>query len=634
MLRREQMKFSDRKKRAEDAWNELQQSKIPTIYIGAATCGRSAGALGVKQAFQDELQKRGIDANLIEVGCFGPCFAEPLINIAKPGRPNILYRNVTGKMAVELVENYIINDDPSPQYAFGTLGEGKIDGINVLMETSFFKSQARELFRNCGIIDPTNIDHYIAHEGYSGLEKVLSMKPTEVIAEIKTSGLRGRGGGGFPAGRKWEACLQAEGKEKFVVCNADEGDPGAFMDRSVLEADPHAVLEGMIIAGYTVGAQRGYIYVRAEYPLAIKRLQTAIQQAREQNVLGDRIMGKDFNFEIEIFQGAGAFVCGESTALTLSIEGKRGMPKASPRPRTTEEGLFDKPTLLNNVKTFAYVPRIINRGGAWLAGIGTEKSKGTAVFALTGNVENCGLIEVPMGITLREIIYDIGGGVLDGKEFKAVQTGGPSGGCLPESFLDTPVDYDSLISAGSMMGSGGMVVMDNSTCMVDIARYFLDFTQKESCGQCTLCRLGTTQMLNLLEDITKGKGQPGDIDLLEQMGAAVNSGSLCGLGQSAGNPVLTTIKYFRDEYEAHVNKKSCPALACKELISYRIIADKCKGCTICAKACPTEAIFGEKKQVHILDQTKCIRCGMCFEKCPTKYKAVECVPGRLNEGGN
>lgn len=627
------MEFSDTKKHAADEWNELQQSKLPVIYIGAATCGRSAGALSVKQTLQDELQKRGITPNIVEVGCFGPCFAEPLVNIVKPGRPGVFYRNVTSEMAVELIDNYVVNDNPLPQYALGTLGENRIDGISSLLETTFFKSQARELFRNCGIIDPTNIRHYIAHNGYSGLEAVLNMKSAQVIEEIKKSGLRGRGGGGFPVGRKWEACLLAQDDHKCVICNADEGDPGAFMDRSILEADPHSVLEGMIIAGYTVGAQKGYIYVRAEYPLAIKRLQIAIKQAMDLNLLGCNIMGSSFNFEIEIFQGAGAFVCGESTALTSSMEGKRGMPKASPRPRTTEKGFFDKPTLLNNVKTFAYIPLIINRGGAWLAGIGTEKSKGTAVFALTGNVENCGLIEVPMGITLREIIFDIGGGLQGGKKFKAVQTGGPSGGCLPVTFLDTPVDYDSLISAGSMMGSGGMVVMDESTCMVDIARYFLDFTKKESCGQCALCRLGTKQMLGLLEDITKGKGQPGDIDLLVEIGEAVNSGSLCGLGQSAANPVLTTIKYFRDEYEAHINDKGCPALSCKELISYSIIKDKCKGCTICAKACPTEAISGEKKKVHIIDQTKCIRCGMCLEKCPKKYHAVECVSGRINEGG-
>jgi NADH-quinone oxidoreductase subunit F len=627
------MKFNEIKKQADDEWNQLQQSKEPRVFIGAATCGRSAGALEVKKTFQDEFEKRGISANIIEVGCLGPCWAEPLISIVKPGGPNIFYKNVTSKRATELVEKFIVADDPLPEYALGLVGDKGDYAIPLLWDIPNFKSQERVLFRNFGFIDPTNINHYIANDGYSGLDKVLSMKPTEVIAEIKTSGLRGRGGGGFPTGRKWEAGLQAEENEKYVVCNADEGDPGAFMDRSVLEGEPHSVLEGMIIAGYTIGAQKGYIYVRAEYPLAVKRLQGAIQQATDMGFLGENIMGSGFSFEIFIFQGAGAFVCGESTALTLSIEGKRGMPKAAPRPRTTEVGLFDKPTLLNNVKTFSYIPQIINRGGAWLSGMGTKESRGTAVFALTGMVNNCGLIEVPMGLTIREIIYDIGGGISNDKKFKAVQTGGPSGGCLPAKFLDTPVDYDSLKAAGSMMGSGGMVVMDESTCMVDIARYFLDFTQKESCGQCTLCKLGTKQMLNLLEEITEGKGQPGDIDLLLEIGEAVNAGSLCGLGQSAANPVLTTIKYFREEYEAHINEKRCPALACKALISYRIDADKCKGCMICAKTCPVDAITGEKKEVHMLDQSKCIRCGMCLEKCPKKFRAVECVPGRLNEGG-
>jgi len=567
------MKFNEIKKQADDEWNQLQQSKEPRVFIGAATCGRSAGALEVKKTFQDEFEKRGISANIIEVGCLGPCWAEPLISIVKPGGPNIFYKNVTSKRATELVEKFIVADDPLPEYALGLVGDKGDYAIPLLWDIPNFKSQERVLFRNFGFIDP-----------------VLSMKPTEVIAEIKTSGLRGRGGGGFPTGRKWEAGLQAEENEKYVVCNADEGDPGAFMDRSVLEGEPHSVLEGMIIAGYTIGAQKGYIYVRAEYPLAVKRLQGAIQQATDMGFLGENIMGSGFSFEIFIFQGAGAFVCGESTALTLSIEGKRGMPKAAPRPRTTEVGLFDKPTLLNNVKTFSYIPQIINRGGAWLSGMGTKESRGTAVFALTGMVNNCGLIEVPMGLTIREIIYDIGGGISNDKKFKAVQTGGPSGGCLPAKFLDTPVDYDSLKAAGSMMGSGGMVVMDESTCMVDIARYFLDFTQKESCGQCTLCKLGTKQMLNLLEEITEGKGQPGDIDLLLEIGEAVNAGSLCGLGQSAANPVLTTIKYFREEYEAHINEKRCPALACKALISYRIDADKCKGCMICAKACPVDAM--------------------------------------------
>jgi len=627
------MKFNEIKKQADDEWNQLQQSKEPRVFIGAATCGRSAGALEVKKTFQDEFEKRGISANIIEVGCLGPCWAEPLISIVKPGGPNIFYKNVTSKRATELVEKFIVADDPLPEYALGLVGDKGDYAIPLLWDIPNFKSQERVLFRNFGFIDPTNLNHYIANDGYSGLDKVLSMKPTEVIEEIKISGLRGRGGGGFPTGRKWEAGLQAEENEKYVVCNADEGDPGAFMDRSVLEGEPHSVLEGMIIAGYTIGAQKGYIYVRAEYPLAVKRLQGAIQQATDMGFLGENIMGSGFSFEIFIFQGAGAFVCGESTALTLSIEGKRGMPKAAPRPRTTEVGLFDKPTLLNNVKTFSYIPQIINRGGAWLSGMGTKESRGTAVFALTGMVNNCGLIEVPMGLTIREIIYDIGGGISDDKKFKAVQTGGPSGGCLPAKFLDTPVDYDSLKAAGSMMGSGGMVVMDESTCMVDIARYFLDFTQQESCGQCTLCKLGTKQMLNLLEEITEGKGQPGDIDLLLEIGEAVNSGSLCGLGQSAANPVLTTIKYFREDYEAHINEKRCPALACKALISYRIDAEKCKGCMICAKACPVDAITGEKKEVHVLDQSKCIRCGMCLEKCPKKFRAVECVPGRLNEGG-
>jgi NADH-quinone oxidoreductase subunit F len=628
------MEFSEIKKIAENEWKELNDCRKINIFIGSATCGRSAGALEVKKKFQEELIAKKIDANIVEVGCLGPCWAEPLVSIMKSKNSNIFYKNVTSEKVVELIENYILNDNPLPDYALGFVGDKTSFSIPKLWDIPYFKSQKRLLFRNFGFIDSTNINHYIANQGYTGLNKALSMKPTQVIEEIKKSGLRGRGGGGFPAGRKWEAGLQAKEKEKYVVCNADEGDPGAFMDRSVLEGEPHSVLEGMIIAGHTIGAQKGFIYVRAEYPLAVERLQKAIRQATDMGFLGKNIMGTNFNFEITIFQGAGAFVCGESTALTLSIEGKRGMPKAAPRPRTTEIGLFDKPTLLNNVKTFAYVPQIINHGGNWLSDIGTKDSKGTAVFALTGMVNNCGLIEVPMGLTIREIIYSIGGGISDDKIFKAVQTGGPSGGCLPKKFLDTPVDYDSLKAAGSMMGSGGMVIMDETTCMVDVARYFLDFTQKESCGQCTLCKLGTKQMLNILEDIVNGQGEPGDIDLLIEMGESINTGSLCGLGQSAANPVLTTIKYFKEEYESHIDNKSCPSLACKKLISYSISDKKCKGCTICSKVCPVNAIEGEKKQIHIIDQSKCIRCGMCLEKCPKKYRAVKCVPGILSMGGN
>jgi NADH-quinone oxidoreductase subunit F len=623
--------FQEIKQIADTEWQELWGGDKPLILVGAATCGRSAGALKSKKVIEDELSGRGIDANIIEVGCMGPCFAEPLIYIRKPDSLGICYRNVTPEKAKELVDKYIAIDEDPPiaEYAMGTIGDGSVEGIPKLDDIPVFKPQVMRLFEKLGYIDPMNINHYIANGGYSGLAKALIMEPVDIIEEVKKSGLRGRGGGGFPTGRKWEAGYKAESDEKYIVCNADEGDPGAFMDRSLIEGDPHAVIEGMIIAGYTVGAQVGYIYVRAEYPLAVETLKVAIKDAQDKRLLGKYILGTGFDFNIQLFKGAGAFVCGESTALTRSIEGKRGTPKGAPRPRTTEKGLFGKPTVLNNVKTFGSIPLIINKGAEWFAEVGTENSKGTAVFALTGNVNNCGLVEVPMGITLREIVYDVGGGIPDGKKFKAVQTGGPSGGCLPESLLDTPVDYDSLNAAGAIMGSGGMVVMDESTCMVDVAKFFLDFTQKESCGECPPCRLGTKQMLDILVDITEGRGKPEDIDLLLELSEAIKVGSMCGLGQTAPNPVLTTIRYFRDEYEAHINEKSCPALVCKALIDYRIDPEKCVGCHTCFNNCPVNAIEGEAGSPHRVITEDCIKCGMCHEVCPSNFSAVEKVTGAV-----
>ncbi len=559
-------RFDELRRRATEQWQALHRNAKPRILVGMATCGRSAGASEVLDVLRRELDAKALDCSIIEVGCIGLCYAEPIVCITKPPRPGICYGEVTPQRAAELVENCLVDDNPLTDYALGTLGEGRIDGILPLFETPVFKPQVRRTLRNCGIIDPTSIEHYLANDGYAGLTRALGMQPEEVIDQIKQSGLRGRGGAGFPTWRKWLFCREAKGSQKYLVCNADEGDPGAFMNRSLLEGDPHALLEGMLIAGYAIGASRGYIYCRAEYPLALERLRLALKQARDCGLLGDRILGSQLCFDIAIKEGAGAFVCGEETALMASIEGKRGMPRPRP-PFPAVSGLWGKPTIINNVETLACVSLILSNGADWFAEYGTERSKGTKTFALVGKVNRTGLVEVPMGITLREMIFDIGGGVLDDKPFKAVQTGGPSGGCIPESLLDTPVDYDSLQAAGSIMGSGGMVVMDENTCMVDFARYFLDFAQKESCGECVPCRLGTKQLLDILTDITQGKAAPEDVDLLVELGNGIKAGALCGLGQTAPNPVLTTIRYFRDEYEAHVKDKRCPAVVCKELIS-------------------------------------------------------------------
>ncbi len=615
------MTFDEIQKQAMLEWEALRHSDKPHIFVGTATCGRAAGAMAILEAIDRELSQRNIEAKVTQVGCIGLCYAEPLVDIVKPGNPRICYGNITPEIIPQLIEDYIINNNPRPDLALGTIGEDSIDGIPKLFDLAMLKPQVRIALRNCGYIDPEDIKQYIANSGYSGLAKALRMTPEEVIEEVKKSGLRGRGGAGFPTGRKWEFCRRAPGEEKYLICNADEGDPGAFMDRSLLESDPHTVLEGVLIGAYAIGATQGYIYCRAEYPLALERLKIALKQMAEYGLLGDNILGSGFNFRLEIKEGAGAFVCGEETALMMSIEGRRGMPRSRP-PFPAISGLWGKPTNINNVETWGNVSAILQRGAEWYSGFGTERSRGTKTFALAGKIVQTGLIEVPMGISLGDIIYKVGGGIIGDKHFKAVQTGGPSGGCLPASMLDLPVDYESLTQAGSIMGSGGMVVADEDTCMVDLARFFLSFVQAESCGKCVPCRIGTRHMLDILERITQGKGKPGDIERLERLAQLVKSGSLCGLGQTAPNPVLTTIRYFRDEYEAHVNEKRCPALACTKLISYYILPDKCEGCGICLRDCPTEAISGGKRMVHVIDQKKCSKCGTCLDVCPTRFSAV------------
>lgn len=592
-------------------------ARAHVLVCGGTGC-TSSGSATIIEEFEKCLKENGLEkeVKVIKTGCFGLCALGPVVVVYPEGS---FYSMVKPEDVEEIVTEHLLKGRIVKRLLYDETVEE--DTVKSLNEVDFYKKQMRIALRNCGVIDPENIEEYIATDGYKALGKVLTeMTPAEVIEEIKASGLRGRGGAGFSTGMKWMFTANADGANgKYVACNADEGDPGAFMDRSVLEGDPHTVIEAMAIAAYAVGADQGYIYIRAEYPIAVKRLQIAIDQAKEYGLLGKDIFGTGFNFDLELRLGAGAFVCGEETALMTSIEGHRGEPRPRP-PFPANKGLWQKPTLLNNVETYANITQIILNGAEWFNKIGTEKSKGTKVFALGGKIKNTGLVEIPMGTTLREIVEEIGGGIPNGKKFKAAQTGGPSGGCIPASLIDTPIDYDSLIAIGSMMGSGGLIVMDEDTCMVDIAKFFLEFTVDESCGKCTPCRVGTKRMLEILDKITKGKGTLEDIDKLEELAEAIKTTALCGLGQTAPNPVLSTLHYFRDEYVAHVTEKKCPAGVCKALLSYKIDPDKCKGCSICAKNCPVGAISGQVKSPFSIDPAKCIKCGVCESKCP--FKAI------------
>jgi len=591
--------------------NNGSNGKLKMV-LGYGTCGIAAGANAVRDALEAEKARTGADVDLDIAGCMGFCFREPVVEVFASDGSSVIYGDMDAKKVARVFEEHVVggrivedlvisrSEDP-------TFGEG-----------DFLANQHRIVLRHCGKLNPESIEEYMEIGGYeAGRKAVAAMTPEEVIDEVSKSGIRGRGGAGFPTGTKWGFARKAKGDQKYLICNADEGDPGAFMDRSVLEGDPHAVIEGMIIAGYAIGSTEAYIYCRAEYPLALKRLDIALAQCRERGFLGKGIFGSDWDFDIKVKQGAGAFVCGEETALIASIEGKRGMPKPRP-PFPANEGLWGKPTNINNVETLASIAWILEHGGETYAELGTEKSKGTKVFCLAGKVRRSGLAEVPMGYTLRQVIFDVGGGVAAGKDFKAVQMGGPSGGCLPESLLDTLVDYDAIIATGAIMGSGGMIVADSSTCMVDLARYFLSFTQEESCGKCVPCRIGTKRMLEILTRICEGKGEPEDIDKLQNLAADISAASLCALGGTAPNPVLTTLKYFRNEYEDHILNKKCTAAVCPSLITLAINPDTCTGCGACVKVCPVSAISGEKKQPHQLDSEACIRCKLCMSRCPSE----------------
>ncbi|MDZ7721751.1 MAG: NADH-quinone oxidoreductase subunit NuoF [candidate division KSB1 bacterium] len=612
----------------------LNHHQHPVVLIGMGTCGLANGAAKVYDAFKQQIDALNQKIDLVQTGCVGYCAREVIVDVKLPGSHRLTYCEVQPKDVPTIVEETLLNHRPVTDklLAFHNVGgeQKGWDHVLEMKETPFFKKQQKNVLENCGIIDPEEIDQYLARGGYQGLSKALwQLDAPGVIQQVLDGGLRGRGGGGFPTGKKWQLAYNSPGEQKYVVCNADEGDPGAFMDRAVLEGDPHKVVEGMILAAYAIGASVGYIYCRAEYPLAIRRLEKTIQDAKAYGLLGKNILGSGFNFELKIKKGAGAFVCGEETALLHSIEGKRGMPRPRP-PYPSDEGLFGCPTIINNVETYANVPVLIRNGSKWYSDIGTEGSKGTKVFALSGTVKNVGLVEVPMGVTLREIIFDIGGGIQDDKPFKAVQIGGPSGGALPDSVIDTPVDYESLKSIGAMMGSGGLVVMDESTCMVDLAKYFMTFIQSESCGKCIPCREGTKRLLEILERLTESHRSEKTVEesllrfqgmvYLERLADVIKNTSLCGLGQTAANPVLSTLKYFREEYESHLYDRKCPAGSCRQLLTYRIDTDKCTGCTLCARKCPENAILGERKKAHYIIDEKCIRCDQCRANC--KFDAI------------
>ena len=591
--------------------NTASDTREKHILVCHGTGCTSSKSPKIIENFRKIIEEKNIEnVRVIQTGCFGLCAKGPIVII----RPeDTFYANCKPEDCEEIIEKHIQKGEIVERLLCKDVDNTVVKKLD---ELNFYKKQKRIALKNCGVIDPENIDEYIAFDGYKALEKVLfSMSPDDVIETISNSGLRGRGGAGFPTGKKWSFTKMAQGDQKYVVCNADEGDPGAFMDRSILEGDPHCVVEAMMIAGFAIGANKGYIYVRAEYPIAVERFQKAIDQAKEYGILGENIWNSGFSFDLEVRLGAGAFVCGEETALLESIEGKRGQPRLKP-PFPANEGLYGKPTLINNVETYANVTKIILNGAEWYSGIGTEKSKGTKVFALGGNVNNIGLVEVPMGVTLREIVYDIGGGIPNGRNFKAAQTGGPSGGCITEENLDTPIDYESLQAIGSMMGSGGLIVMDDSKCMVNLAKFYLGFTVDESCGKCTPCRIGTKRLLELLTKITEGKGEEGDIEKLETLCRNIQKASICGLGQTAPNPVLSTLKYFREEYEEHIKEKKCRAGECKALMQLHIDSELCKGCGLCKRNCPVDAINGEIKQPHVIDTEKCIKCGTCINKCP------------------